>query len=252
MKIFISLLLLFGTVASSAANSFAVGLELAVGGWNQNPDGQFAYESLLPQDRVDLERDAGYTDQDRFTGRLNIDLPLLPSVYFMGTMMEFEGNGAKNFTFGDAAITGDFYSKIKFDHYDLALYYGVPLTGLVTLGTVGIDFGLNVRKLDIELAASDQSSPSVSDSTAEIIYLPMGFLALQIEPTEDLAFEFEFRGVSYSDSSYYDVIGRLKLRFAGVAFAAAGWRHEVFDLNEKNIVADVTVSGPFLEAGLQF
>jgi outer membrane protein len=253
MKILLRFVVAMAVVVFGSTNSFAIGIEVAVGGWAQSPEGQLAYKSSLAADSVDFENEARYADEDRLFGRINLDLPVLPNIYFMGTPMEFDGDGSKNFTFGDATVTGDFYSKAKLDHYDLALYYGIPLTGLASLGTLGIDLGINVRRMDIEMVVQDKSTPLAgTDSVKETIYIPMGFLAVQVMPTENLALEAELRGISYDANHYFDLIGRLKYRFAGVAFAAAGWRHEDLSIDEKDIKADVTISGPFIEGGLQF
>lgn len=252
MKFFISCLVVLGAVFFVAANSFAIGFEVAVGGWEQSPSGKLAYQSILAADSIDLESEAGYGEESRVFGRVNIDLPVLPNVYFMGTPMEFEGDGIKTFSFGGTSIDGAFYSKVKLDHYDLALYYGVPFTGLATLGTVGIDLGINVRQMNIDMVVRETTGLLEADSVDETIYIPMGFLAIQIEPTDSLAIETEFRGIAYSGSHYYDIIARLKYRFAGLAFVAAGWRHEDIEIDEEDILATVKISGPFMEAGLQF
>lgn len=252
MKNYVKILIVLASLLFSATNSFAVGLEVAVGGWTQSPSGQLSYESSLPANSFDLEDEAGYADEGRLFGRINLDLPVLPNLYLMGTPMEFEGVGSKDFTFGTAVITGKFYSKAKLDHYDLALYYGVPLTGVASLGTLGIDIGINIRQMNIDMVVRDASDPSLTDSVNETIYIPMGFLAVQVKPIKKLALEAELRVIAYSDNHYFDLIGRLKYRFAGVAFAAAGWRHEDLEIDEKDIVADVKISGPFVEGGFQF
>ncbi len=255
MKFFTGCLIVLASVAFVATNSFAIGLEVAVGGWNQSIDGQLAYQSaLIPgNNSLDFENEAGFEDESLPFVRINVDLPVLPNLYFMGTPMEFEGNGNKVFSFGGTDIDGALYSKAKLDHYDLALYYGVPFTGLATLGTLGIDLGINVRQMNIDMVV-EETEIGFTDkaSVKETIYVPMGFLAIQIEPTDSLALEAELRGIAYSDSHYYDMIARLKLRFAKLAFVAAGWRHEDLEINEKDILATVKVSGPFVEAGLQF
>jgi outer membrane protein len=255
MKFFISCLIVLASVFFVATNSFAIGFEVAAGVWNQSIDGQLAYQSALfaGNNSLDFENEAGFGDESRPFVRINLDLPILPNVYFMGTPMEFEGNGDKDFFFGGTNINGKLYSKAKLDHYDLALYYGVPFTGLATLGTLGIDLGINVRQMNIDMVVKETEIGFTDEaSVKETIYIPMGFLAIQIEPTDSLAIEAEFRGIAYSDNHYYDMIARLKLRFAKLAFVAAGWRYEDLEINEKDILATVKISGPFMEAGLQF
>jgi outer membrane protein len=257
MKKLIKILLVPGLLLFAATNAFAVGVEVAVGGWSQGIDGELSYnKSAFFNDFIDLDKETGYDDESRLFGRIKLDLPILPNVYFMGTPMEFEGVGSKavGFRFGDATINADvpFYSKASLDHYDLALYYGVPLTGLATLGTIGIDLGINVRRLEVDMVVRDQEGLGAEDSVDETIHIPMGYLAIQFKPIEKLALEGEFRGIAYSQNHYYDMIARLKYRFAGPAFATVGWRYEDLNIDEDDIRADVTISGPFLEGGLEF
>ncbi|MEN8142644.1 MAG: hypothetical protein ABFQ82_03485, partial [Thermodesulfobacteriota bacterium] len=70
-------------------------------------------------------------------------------------------------------------------------------------------------------------------------------------PIEALAVEAELRGTGYSGSSYYDLIARVKYKFAGPAFLSAGYRYEAIDIDEKDILADIEFSGPFAEVGFE-
>ncbi|MFO7605902.1 MAG: TIGR04219 family outer membrane beta-barrel protein [Desulfurivibrionaceae bacterium] len=256
MRIFMKIALVSGLLLFATTNASAVGVEVAVGGWVQGLDGELSYKTILPTDNIDLDNDAKYDDEDRLFGRVKLDLPILPNVYFMGTPMEFEGDGSKavDFKFGDVTINADvpFYSKVSLDHYDLALYYGVPLTGLASLGTLGIDLGINVRRMEIDMVVREKVIGGDVESVDETIYVPMGYLSVQFKPIEKLALEGEIRAIAYSENHYYDLIARLKYRFAGPAFATAGWRYEDLAIDEDDIRADVTVSGPFVEAGLEF
>lgn len=254
MKMFLRILFVSGVLAFTSTNAFAIGVEVAVGGWAQSLDGELSYKSVFANDMIDLDREAGYDDEDRLFGRVKLDLPVLPNIYFMGTPMEFEGDGNKigAFKFGDVTIDAPFYSRARLDHYDLALYYGVPLTGLASLGTLGIDLGINVRRLEIDMVVRERVLGAAEDSVDETIYVPMGYLAVQFKPIDKLALEGEVRGIAYSGNHYYDLIARLKYRFVGPAFATAGWRYEDLSIDEEDVRADITVSGPFVEAGLEF
>ena len=80
----------------------------------------------------------------------------------------------------------------------------------------------------------------------------MIFLAARFRPIERLSFEAEGRGISYSGNDVYSLIGRVKVRIVGPLFAAGGYRYEKAKLDEKDVLADVEFSGPFLEAGFSF
>lgn len=245
-----------GLVLGGISSVQAIGLEAAVGCWLQNPGGSIAYKSAIVNDSIDLDGDSGYDNELRLMARVNIDMPLIiPNVVAMATPMEFSGRGNKNldFSFGDISFRGGvpFDSKIVLDHYDVGLYYGVPLLETATLNTLRVDFGINVRLLKVEAEVS-QNTLGKEDSVAETFILPMGYLAVQVTPIEALAFTVEVRGLAYSGNHYYDLIARARYTITGPVFVAAGWRVEDVKISEKDIEAKLDFSGPFAEFGLNF
>jgi len=167
IKKFMPIIILFLILIVPAA-SYAFGLELAVGGWKQSPQGYLSYEAVTANDELDLERDANYDDETRFTARLKIDMPLfIPNIYLMASPMEFDGTGLKTttFKFGDDTFTANvpFYSKITLDHYDIGFYYGIPFIETVSNKTVNIDVGLNIGIYDFEIEIK-QDTTSIEES----------------------------------------------------------------------------------------
>ena len=255
MKKFMPVIIFF-LVFTVPIASYALGLEFAVGGWKQSPQGYFAYKPVTADDELDLEKDCNYDDETRFTGRLKIDMPLfLPNIYLMASPMEFDGTGLKtyNFYFGDELIQGNvpFYSSITLDHYDIGFYYGIPFIETITAETVNIDLGLNVRIYDFEVEIK-QDSTSIEESEDFTLPIPMAYLALQIKPVDKLAIEAEVRGISYSGNQLYSLIGRVKFNVFGPVFAAAGYRYDKLKIDEEDVEVDMDFSGPFIEAGFKF
>lgn len=255
MKKLIPIFILFFMLMVPTA-SYALGLEFAVGGWKQSPKGDLSYEPLTTNDELDLERDAKYDDETRFSGRLKIDMPLLiPNIYLMASPMEFDGTGSKaaSFKFGDDTFSANvpFYSKLTLDHYDIGLYYGIPFIKTASAETVNFDVGLNVRIYDLELELR-QDATSLEESEDFTLPLPMLYLALQIEPVDFLAIEAEARGISISGNKLYSLIGRVKFNLFGPVFAAAGYRYDRLKIDEEDVEVDIDFSGPFIEAGFKF
>ncbi len=255
MKAF-RILMVFILFFSWPAFAFAIGIEVAVGAWQQNPAGTIAYQALTVNDELDIENDAKYDDEIKLMGRAKIDMPLfIPNIYLMATPMTFEGNGSKTlpFTFGGKAFSAvlPFYSKVTLDHYDVALFWNVPFLKTATLKKVNVDFGIDARFIALK-AEVRQDSTSQQASTSENLVLPMVYVGAQIMPVKWLSIEAEARGTSYSGDHYYDFIGRLKVKPLGPVFIAAGYRYEDVDVEEKDIKAKLTFAGPFLEGGIQF
>jgi outer membrane protein len=255
MKKSIPIIILFFMLVVPNA-SYALGLELAVGGWRQSPQGDLSYEPLTANDELDLEKDANYDDETRFTGRLKIDMPLLiPNIYLMASPMEFDSTGLKSvdFKFGDDTFSANvpFDSKITLDHFDIGLYYGIPFIKTVSAETVNVDLGLNIRIYDLE-AEIRQNATGLDESEDFTLPLPMAYLALQIMPVDILSIEAEARGVSYSGNQLYSLIGRVKFNVVGPLFVAAGYRYDTLKIDEEDVEIEVDFSGPFFEAGFKF
>lgn len=251
-KIFKVLIIVFSFILYPQIAS-AIGLEVAVGVWNQDPQGDIAYKGTS----LSLEDDMKYGDETRFFGRAKIDMPLIiPNIYLMATPMKFDGTGSKDinfFKFGDKTFTGNvpFTSEVRLDHYDVAFYYGLPFVKTLTAGKLDIEAGLNIRVIDLNVEVQ-QTSTSMQESKDSTLPIPMVYLGAQINPVEKLSIEAEIRGIAYSSNHYYDLIGRAKYKLFGPAFIAAGYRYEDMKIDEKDIKADIRFSGPFAEVGVKF
>lgn len=246
------LLLCAFLLAAFPATSHAIGFELAIGGWQQGPAGEFSYQG----ETLDLEDDNNYEDSWQVFGRLKLDMPMfLPNVYLMATPMEFDGTGSKDidFRFGDRTFTSDvdYYSDLKLSHYDVALYYGLPFLDTATAGVLNVELGLNARIIDFS-AEVRQDDTGIEESKAMTLPVPMVYLGARVRPVEWLGLEVEARGITYGGNHYYDLIGRVKATPIKPAFVAGGWRHEDIKIDEEDVLVEVTFSGPFIEAGVEF
>lgn len=240
---------------STAVTASAMGLEAALGGWRQNPSGSLGYEAIDDGDILDMERDLKYSEEDRITGRVVIDMPLiLPNIYLMAAQMEFSATGriGEAFNFGDYTFdAGEFDSELNLNHLDVAFFYGIPFLETLTLDRFSIDVGINVRIYDYEVKVH-QELTGLDESDDGTLPIPMVFLWVQFNPIEELSFQVEGRGISYSDNDLYSIIGRVKVNIFGPVFAAGGYRYDKLDIDEDDVELDVEFSGPFLEAGFSF
>jgi outer membrane protein len=228
----------------------AIGVEAAVGIWNQDPSGDIGYKG----ESLSLGNELKYGSETKFFGRAKIDMPLLiPNIYLMATPMEFEGTGSKSasFTFGDRTFTGatDFTSSLQLDHYDIALYYGLPFVKTATLNKLNIDAGLNVRFIDMK---AEVKQGAIQESKSLTVPLPMIYVGAQFKPIDKLSLEAELRGIALGSNHFYDLIGRVKYKVIGPAFIAAGYRYEDIKIDKSDVKASLTFSGPFAEAGVEF
>ncbi|MBI5049714.1 MAG: TIGR04219 family outer membrane beta-barrel protein [Nitrospirae bacterium] len=251
MKIFnVVIVLVLLSLALTPLPAYALGLEAAIGIWHQNPQGSMAYKETP----LSIKDDLKYDSSTKFFGRAKIDMPLLiPNIYLMATPMAFDGSGGKNqdFKFGSRTYTANasFTSELLLDHYDIALYYGLPFINLATADKLNIDAGLNMRVIDLKV---EVTQGSVSESKSLAIPVPMVYLGAQLKPVDKLSLEAELRAIAYSTNHYYDLIGRVKYRFFGPAFFGAGYRYEAIKINQQDLNVDLRFMGPFAEAGIEF
>ncbi|MBI5195784.1 MAG: hypothetical protein HZA10_05645, partial [Nitrospirae bacterium] len=119
----------------------------------------------------------------------------------------------------------------------------------VTLGKLNVDAGLNIRIIDL---SAEVTQGGLKESTSVMFPVPMVYLGAQADISKKLALEAEVRGIAYGSNHYYDLIGRVKYRFLGLAFIGAGYRYEDLKIDQKDVVANLNFGGPFAEAGVEF
>lgn len=250
---------LFVTWVCSPA--FGAGVEVAVGGWQQSPAGDLSYKAESRFDKLDLKDDLGYESENRFMGRLKLELPLFfPNIYFVAAPMDFEGTGSKpmDFTFGDQTFSAnrDIDSKVTLNQYDLALYWGVPFLRTASAGMFNIDLGINARMVDFSAEVTGESTlvpgELVHEEESLSLVIPMVYAAFQIMPMDRLTIEGEVRGIAIGGNSLYSFIGRLRVHPYGPMFVAGGYRFDSLDVDDDDVDVDMDFSGPFIEVGLQF
>ncbi|WP_300667300.1 TIGR04219 family outer membrane beta-barrel protein [Desulfoluna sp.] len=251
MKRWIFILLAVVAVMAPGRSYALLGLisvEGAVGGFVPTPSGDFQYDGKTTGDVDSLLG----LDREVFpAARLRVELPLvIPNVYLMATPMKFEGNLSGDFDFGpDHSFGAGADTKLTINQYDAALFYGVPLLGLATLGRVGIDVGLNLRMIDL---AAEMTSDSDSHRESTTVPVPLLFVAAQLNLLGGFALEAEVRGLDVGYARVISAIGRVKYNTLGPLFVAAGYRHEEVAVDEDDFDVDITFAGPFAEVGFSF
>jgi outer membrane protein len=228
------------------------GVEAGVGYWRQTPSGTLQYQG----DSLDLRNDLNLGENNQVVARVKVELPLvLPNIYIMATPMSFEGTGSKNmsFTYGNQTFNANvpIQSKLEMDHYDLALYYPIPLLKTATLGKLNVELGLNARQINFEGTIS-QNTAGLTASKSVTLYVPMIYVGVQVKPISAFSIEGEFRGMDYGSNHYYDYIGRLKVMPIGPLFISGGYRSEQIKIDQSDVKAAAKFSGPFVEAGVSF
>lgn len=230
----------------------AIGAEVSLGGNQIYPWGDMSFKGTT----LDMRNDLNFGQINTFIGRVRIDSPLfLPNIYLIANPMKFEGTSARtvSFTYGDKTFNAavPFNSTLKLDHYDLTLYYGIPVLKTATDGILNVDAGLNVRYLDFKAEIS-QPQTGLSESKALAIPVPMAYLAFQVSPIDQISVEGEIQGIAYGHSRYYDAMGRVKFKPIPLLFIAGGYSFQNIKIDQSDVHTDLRFGGPTVELGLEF
>lgn len=241
---------------SAPTAAFGFGVEFALGAWLEQPSGTLSYDSSSSADDLSLENDLNYGDKWQPTGRLKIDMPfLIPNIYLMYTPMNWDETGSTNtnFSYGNKTFQAnvDFKSKLKMNHLDFALFYGLPGVRTATADMLNIDLGLNFRLMDFKTEINQQDT-GLKASESYFLPIPMVYGATQIEPVHWFALDFEGRGSAYKSNYYVSLIGRLKIMPFGPLFVAGGYRYDSFKIDYKDVDVDAEFRGPIAEIGFDF
>jgi len=241
-----------------------IGLDVGVGYWRQTPSGTLAYKGTTANDTLDLKDDLNLDSKNRPFVRIKAELPLiLPNIYAMYTPMSFDGTGKKtaNFKYGDVTFAANaaLESKIKLDHYDVALFYPIPVLKTATAGVLNVELGLNAKIISFEgEVTGTESTPPFATKTASIsktLPIPMIYVGIQVKPISMVSIEAEVRGIAIGASHFYDYMGRLKIMPIGPLYISAGYRAEQIKISSNQVSdvnADIKFGGPFIEVGLGF
>ncbi len=244
-------------VPCSAFAFFA--MDVGVGYWRQTPSGTMDYKPTSSlTGNIDLKDDLNLGRENKAFARIKMELPLiLPNIYVMATPMSFTGSGllTRDISFGNTPFvvnaSAPVESKVKLDHYDLALFYPIPVLKTATAGKLNVELGINARKFDFEGTISQPTLNQTSTKSVSV-YVPMIYAGIQLKPISAFSIEAEVRGIAYSNNHYYDYIGRLRVNPIPLVFIGAGYRAETIKIDHSDVKADIKFGGPFIEAGLSF
>ncbi|WP_461834281.1 TIGR04219 family outer membrane beta-barrel protein [Desulfothermus sp.] len=231
---------------------FAIGAEVSLGMWQQDPTGYFSYKG----EQLSVDNELRYDTETKLLARAKIDMPLfIPNIYLMYSPMDFDGNGIKtnSFKFGDVTFQANipFKSELELNQYDIALYYGIPFLNTLSAGILNVEAGLNCKIIDF-YGKIEQPDLSLSESKSATIPIPMVYLGVQVKPIKWITIEAEGRGVAYSGNGYYDLIGRVKIHPFGPLFLSGGYRYEKVKIDYSDVDSDIEFAGPFVELGISF
>jgi outer membrane protein len=250
--------------AGSSKAGPSIDFEISVGAIQQKPSGYVSYKPASDiVDRIDLKNDARIGDKTQPWARLKFEhpIPIIPNIKLAYMPVKFEGGGTLtqnikwgNFTF---ALNTDYNLSVKLDRVDATLYYNLPFIKTATAGKLDIELGLNVRTIMFEgkLQGTVTGGVAVSESASITLPIPMGHLASEIRPINQLSLLGEFNYIGYGKNAYYDYRAGLRLspvRAPLKPFVEIGYRHEKLKLDVEDVKTDINIKGPYALVGIRF
>jgi outer membrane protein len=257
-----------GSILLFAGSSKAgplIDFEVSVGAIQQKPSGYASYKPVSQiRDRIDLKNDARIEDKTQPWARLKFEhpIPIIPNIKLAYMPVKFEGGGTltQNIRWGNYTFEANasYNLSAKLDRVDATLYYNLPFIKTATAGKLDVEFGLNVRTITFEGKLEGKARElgiMVSEAASITLPIPMGHLAAEIKPINQLSLLGEVNYIGFSKSAYYDYRAGLRLspvRTLLKPFVEVGYRSEKLKIDEKDVKTDINMGGAYALVGIEF
>ncbi len=253
-------------LAGSSKAGPLIDFEASIGLIQQKPRGYVSYEAELDNDRIDVKDDARLGDKTKPWVKLKLEhsIPVIPNIKLAYMPMKFDGSGKleREIKWGDYTYQADadFNLSVKLNRVDATLYYNLPFVKTATAGKLDVELGLNVRTImfDGKLSGTTTGGDSVTESKSITLPIPMGHLAAEIRPINQVSLVGEFNYIGYRKNTYYDYAMGLRLNSHGFVqttlkpFVEVGYRYEKLKIDEEGVKTDLKVKGLYALVGVRF
>ncbi len=261
MKKYVFSLLSTVSISSFALAIPAVDVVLGIGYNRLSPSGYMEYGNNT---RADLEDDLNLGDSKKGYIYGIIDFPVLPAIKLEYMPFDYSGRGRVDagFRFGDLVIpiSSDVDSQLKFDQYDLSLYYSLPVP------FIHPKLGLAVKYLDgfAQITDINTNDTERADITLPIpmVYIGADIRIPLIPKLSDINFDIEGKWIGYQGHSFTDIraVGKIKLLkvpLVGSIFAGLGYKYQRIkidnlEIDNKDFNSDIKFKGFLAEVGFEF
>ncbi|MFZ8788003.1 TIGR04219 family outer membrane beta-barrel protein [Thermocrinis sp.] len=262
-------LLGLGSIFLLAGSSKAVPLidfEVSIGAIQQKPGGYVSYKAGSDADKIDVKNDARLGDETKPWAKFKLEhpIPVIPNIKLAYMPMKFDGSGRlkREIRWGDYRYQADadFNLSVKLDRVDTTLYYNLPFIKTASAGKLDVEFGLNVRTImfDGKLSGTTTGGQRVTESKSITLPIPMGHLAAEIRPINQVSLVGEINYIGYGKNTYHDYIAGLRLNPHGLLrtplkpFVEVGYRYEKLKIDEQDVKTDLKVKGLYGLVGVRF
>ena len=234
---------LIGLFLPATAQADALGIRIGANAWQQNFSGHA--RSGDTDDKIDVEDDLGYDDDDGFQGYISFEhaAPFFPNVLVQRTVIDANANGdLDGKTFDGVVFPGEVKSTIDLTHTDTTLYYEI-LDNWVSL-----HLGITGRFFEKGLKIEDENDSAKLDIEALI---PLGYAAVKFDlPLTGLFVGADGNIIKYDDNWIYDAKATIGWESSVGLGIEGGYRYFDVQYDDNDDEVKLTIKGPY--AGLFF
>ncbi len=229
----------------AAAQADTLGIKIGASAWQQNFSGDA--KSGRFGDKIDIEDDLGFDDDDGFQGYISFEhpIPIIPNILVQRTVIDADSNGdLDGKSFDGVTFPGEVESTIDLTHTDATLYYEI-LDNWISL-----DVGLTARFFEEGFEIKDQTQ-SASLDVDEVI--PMVYAAVKFDlPLTGLYVGADGNGIKYDDDTILDLKAMVGWESSIGLGIEAGYRYFDIQYEDNQEEADVTIEGPYASLFFHF
>ena len=165
----LTLSVLISTFSTTASADF-IGLKIGAAGWAPEISGSLNSGTDTP---IDLTTNLGLDEPTQTSVQVMFEhpVPLFPNVKYQRFELDSTGTSTIGSTFNGIPFSGTINSTLDLTHDDIVLYYEV------LDNWVNLDFGLDLKKFDGEVALNDgiNNESIIVDETIPLLYLSARF-----------------------------------------------------------------------------
>ena len=163
------------TFFASQASAIAGLVDVEVGGgtWGPTLTGDVAYGANATE--MDLEKDLGIESDANSYMYMRFDhfIPIVPNLRVDIQNYTATGTGTATGDFNGVTFGTDTTTDITLNQTDIILYWGIPGVNALTAGILDIEFGIDVKQIEGEIAltsASASAEPADFSASIPLLY----------------------------------------------------------------------------------
>jgi len=255
MSKILSGLLLAGLLGTSAQADF-VRVEMGAGAWQNELSGSITTGTPAVTFDSDL---LAYDKETKGYAWVYIKhpVPVLPNLRLEYAAVDYASTTTNTFEYKGVTYSGSTTTDTTLDQFDIIMYYNI----LDNTAWMTLDLGLDVKIIQSEFNAVDNTATVSPAHVSETLPVPMGYARGRVEiPGTDIGLEGNIKYSAYKSSKIMDYALKADYTLVDIlpvdVGLEVGYRFQQLDIDGADFsidtTADIEVSGIFAGATIRF